>query len=452
MDDDDLDPYCSSTISYLPNKFEDIWQKTKELFNKEIKTISDLNTTFYKGDSDFFTEIEKSFPEDGNEFLKVYNNIRSLVLDINNIFEKDEFNLLISNTTDKIILTRKQVALIFILGFFDIFSIDIEKMCVNLRFHFGFITSSKGGANFAKGRSFLNYMTTIGKWLEEKNKILEEKVTYIRETKDFGIENIELNNKLCEIEIIKEGSLFDSEASFCVDFANKYIGGGALEKGCVQEEILFAVEPEAVVSMFLMKKMADKDAIRIDNLIQYSKYSGYGLKFTYEGNAINSNDKLIKHNIIAIDAVVDFKGGLVKEKIERDLIKAYIGFDLINFDDPDVIKLKKTIATGNWGCGAFGGDFEIKFIQQWLAATFAGVDKLYYYTFKNPNMEYTIQNLEKLKSINAYDLYLVMMETYLEKGTVLETIMKKCDNKKYMKELKKLEKNNKKKNEKCNIY
>ena len=34
MDDDDLDPYCSSTISYLPNKFEDIWQKTKELFNK----------------------------------------------------------------------------------------------------------------------------------------------------------------------------------------------------------------------------------------------------------------------------------------------------------------------------------------------------------------------------------------------------------------------------------
>ena len=204
--------------------------------------------------------------------------------------------------------------------------------------------------------------------------------------------------------------------------------------------------------MFLMQKMRDKDAIRIDNLIQYSKYSGYGLNLKYEGNAVNSNDKLIKHNIIAIDAVVDFKGGLDKEKIERDLIKAYIGFDLINFDDKDVIKLKKTIATGNWGCGAFGGDFEIKFIQQWLAATFAGVDKLYYYSFKNPNMEYTIQNYEKLKSINAYDLYTVMMGTSLKKGAVLETIMKKCDDKKYIKELKKLEKNNKKENEKCNIY
>ena len=303
-------------------------------------------------------------------------------------------------------------------------------------------------------------MTIIGKWLEEKNKILEEKVSYIREMKDFDIENIELKNKLCVIEIIKEGSLFDSEASFYVDFANKYIGGGVLKKGCVQEEILFAVEPEAIVSMFLMQKMEDKDAIRIDNLIQYSKYSGYALKFKYEGNAINNNDKLIKHNIIAIDAVCDFTGGLDKESIERDLIKAYVGFNLINFDD-NIIKLKKTIATGNWGCGAFGGDFELKFLQQWLAATFAGVDKLYYYSFKSPKMEYTIQNLEKLKLINAYNLYLIMMNETLEKGIVLETIMQKCDNEKSIKQIKKLEKedkknnkdvHNKKKNKKCNIY
>lgn len=27
------------------------------------------------------------------------------------------------------------------------------------------------------------------------------------------------------------------------------------------------------------------------------------------------------------------------------------------------------IATGNWGCGAFGGDPELKAIIQWLAAS-----------------------------------------------------------------------------------
>ena len=33
-------------ISYLPNKFDVIWEKTKEMFNKEIKTLTDLNLTF----------------------------------------------------------------------------------------------------------------------------------------------------------------------------------------------------------------------------------------------------------------------------------------------------------------------------------------------------------------------------------------------------------------------
>ena len=32
-------------------------------------------------------------------------------------------------------------------------------------------------------------------------------------------------------------------------------------------------------------------------------------------------------------------------------------------DDEDEGK-RPTIATGNWGCGAFGGDRELKFIQQ----------------------------------------------------------------------------------------
>ena len=40
----------------------------------------------------------------------------------------------------------------------------------------------------------------------------------------------------------------------------------------------------------------------------------------------------------------------------------------------------KVIATGNWGCGAFGGNLQLKFIIQYLAASAAGVD-LEYFTF-----------------------------------------------------------------------
>lgn len=48
----------------------------------------------------------------------------------------------------------------------------------------------------------------------------------------------------------------------------------------------------------------------------------------------------------------------------RDLNKAYIGFlgDSIVWDC-------RQIVTGRWGCGAFGGDDQLKFFIQWIAAS-----------------------------------------------------------------------------------
>lgn len=47
----------------------------------------------------------------------------------------------------------------------------------------------------------------------------------------------------------------------------------------------------------------------------------------------------------------------------------------------------RPIATGNWGCGAFGGDPHLKSLMQWMAASYAGCPCLMYYTFQHPNME-----------------------------------------------------------------
>lgn len=49
--------------------------------------------------------------------------------------------------------------------------------------------------------------------------------------------------------------------------------------------------------------------------------------------------------------------------IDRELKKAIIAFKLSRFMPYQII------ATGNWGCGAFGGDPELKLIIQWLAAS-----------------------------------------------------------------------------------
>ena len=47
----------------------------------------------------------------------------------------------------------------------------------------------------------------------------------------------------------------------------------------------------------------------------------------------------------------------------------------------------RSIATGNWGCGAFGGNAQLKSMVQWAAASCAGTPMLHYYTFGNPDVQ-----------------------------------------------------------------
>ncbi|KAG9132799.1 hypothetical protein Leryth_026317 [Lithospermum erythrorhizon] len=61
------------------------------------------------------------------------------------------------------------------------------------------------------------------------------------------------------------------------------------------------------------------------------------------------------------------------------------------------------IATGNWGCGAFGGDPEIKTMIQWLAASQALRPFVLYYTF---GLE-SLHNLDEVVNVIASRQYTV---------------------------------------------
>jgi poly(ADP-ribose) glycohydrolase len=52
-------------------------------------------------------------------------------------------------------------------------------------------------------------------------------------------------------------------------------------KGRVQEEILFVIKPECLVSMLICAKMDDNEAIIIRGAERFSEYSGYGLSFEW---------------------------------------------------------------------------------------------------------------------------------------------------------------------------
>lgn len=163
------------------------------------------------------------------------------------------------------------------------------------------------------------------------------------------------------------------------DFANKFPGGGVLRRGCVQEEIRFIISPECLLSVLLCEKMANNEAVIIKNTITYSDYTGYGSSFKCIGfskqlTALFSNNlsKVESDDVLAIDAI---PFGLEKNEqygivpTLRELEKCRIGLSYSN---------EKPFATGNWGCGVFGGDTQLKAVIQWLAASVNGKRIIYH--------------------------------------------------------------------------
>jgi poly(ADP-ribose) glycohydrolase len=467
-------------MAQLPHKDKESWEKTKEkLKDLDPKSITELNTIFFEGKIKFFDEIDKLYTQEGKEFINIFKYLRDLALDLENLME-EEIPLLENDSFEsEYKLTRKKVALLFILSFFNLIDTKQFKERETNPFVVFEVLSSTYNTSFQFGHCFLNYLTIIGKWLEEDNKILNEEIKFIRDSKGLSYYKQYEEKKLCDIQIIDKGSLFDGDASYCVDFANMFIGGGALEGGCVQEEILFATHPEAVVSMFFMEVMSENDAIRIDNLIKFSDYEGYSHSFKFSKSAINKDTNLEtikKINIIAIDAAVFFskKNGIIdSEDIQRDIHKAFVGFNLIFYEREKPIepkndnekgkkakkdkKIKKektkeekleedknSISTGNWGCGAFNGDHELKFFEQWVSASFAGVQRLDYYTYGNKRMNTIIERLDEIKSIytNAYELYEALVNKTFVEGEILKILLD---------DEAKLKKKNKSKGKKCSI-
>jgi len=67
------------------------------------------------------------------------------------------------------------------------------------------------------------------------------------------------------------------------DFANRFIGGGALRGCAVQEEILFAACPECIVSMLAASEMGDAEAIFITGAERFAAHRGYYRTLEFAG-------------------------------------------------------------------------------------------------------------------------------------------------------------------------
>ena len=76
-----------------------------------------------------------------------------------------------------------------------------------------------------------------------------------------------------------------------MDFANKYIGGGVLGNGCVQEEIMFVLSPELIVSLLFSECLDDHEAIQIKGAERFSCYQGYSESFRWADDFVDKRKR-----------------------------------------------------------------------------------------------------------------------------------------------------------------
>ncbi|KAL3312163.1 hypothetical protein Ciccas_009251, partial [Cichlidogyrus casuarinus] len=180
-----------------------------------------------------------------------------------------------------------------------------------------------------------------------------------------------------------DNPIFENRSSnqyFHVDFANKVLGGGVLGNGAVQEEIDFVEHPDCIVARCFMLPMHDHEAIIIEGARKTCLHTGYGTSFKFKADIrsdpVLMRDGLVNRVMVCMDAV-DFSNNKIQQyargAIKRELIKAYTGFSTHS--------LPKNAVTGNWGCGAFGGDPVLKAVIQILAASLAYLNSIHYCCF-----------------------------------------------------------------------
>ncbi|CAF1313327.1 unnamed protein product [Rotaria sordida] len=167
---------------------------------------------------------------------------------------------------------------------------------------------------------------------------------------------------LCKIHMRKDQTIEDMHGFLQVDFANEFIGGGVMNEGIVQEEIRFTICTEMLVSVFICEVMLPHECILLIGCEQFVSYSGYATTFKFKDNFIDKAPKdswgrKLSH-VVAMDAIYYMNplDQYIFENMRRELIKAFTCFRI----PKSMEKFMFGVATGNWGCGAFNGDKQLK--------------------------------------------------------------------------------------------
>jgi poly(ADP-ribose) glycohydrolase len=307
---------------------------------------------------------------------------------------------------------------------------DSGKHTIDISFQ-PLFTWDKADSHFAqqvgKIRSILNcfYVMQQSKYRFDKRVVFRHVSVKTAECDVFGaggkIDEEKMQNhdgKMCPVIFTeKMVSIDTAKNAIQIDFANKYLGGGILSGGCVQEEIRFTVAPFCIIGHILCKIIAPNEAIAISGARIFSDSGSYKygkgftgpIPFTKTNTIWNTGDV---PTLIAIDAVRYEKRSENTQYNETEklkaLLKAIVGF--ASHKGATEYPNTRVIATGNWGAGAFNGDKILKFLIQWVAASVTNCESIQYHLWDDTEIVPYARSIAGYRHGPLKDVYKLLME------------------------------------------
>lgn len=157
-------------------------------------------------------------------------------------------------------------------------------------------------------------------------------VTFTRRSKNNdGLPDWDKSNATFDsikIHVSSDGTIEEDGCGLLqVDFANKFLGGGVLNYGCVQEEIRFVICPELLCSRLFTEQLAVNECLIMMGCQRFNNYSGYAGSFKWTGpfedHTPFDGDRRRKCTVVAIDAICfrqsfhQYKKELMKRELNK---------------------------------------------------------------------------------------------------------------------------------------
>ncbi|XP_050076399.1 poly(ADP-ribose) glycohydrolase-like [Anopheles maculipalpis] len=379
---------------------ENRWTLVCRALSKPIADSRQLEDTILQYNPDYrshfrFVALHRLFEEQCEEeertafFGDTLPRMVRLALRLTELFQTP-VPLLVHWRTHAVSMTQEQAACLLANAFFCTY--PLPKATLAKGFSGGNFAPLFAGTNQSvveKIKCLCHYFRRVCTRMPTGVLTYQRRYVPVHHVPDWGTVDAQFTRDRVPLHVSPDGTIEDQGAGLLqMVFANRYLGGGVIGHGCVQEEIRCVINPELLVGRLLFEALRETEAYLVLGTERYCNYANYASSFTFQADYRDETPRDASGRrqcyIVGLDAIRMQPGvdQYEQQALRRELGKAYAGFR----DGLDGRTPAPGIATGNWGCGAFGGHAPLKALVQLMVACVVG-RPLLYFTCNEPGLE-----------------------------------------------------------------